>query len=182
MNFCSQCGGPLSLTVPPGDDRPRHVCPACGMVHYQNPKLVVGCVPVWEDRILMCRRNIEPRKGYWTLPAGFLENGETAADGAQRETMEETGVRVVDLAPYLMVDIVHIRQIYLMFRSRLVSPNFHHTRESSEVRLMDQADIPWDEIAFKVVDKTLRRFLEDRSAGRFPFRIDRIEKPDRIKN
>lgn len=124
MNFCSQCGRPVALTIPSDDDRPRHVCPACGVIHYQNPKLVVGCIPEWKGRILMCRRDIEPRRGYWTLPAGFLENGETAADGARRETLEETGSRVADLTPYLMVDIVHIHQIYLMFRSRLVAPDF----------------------------------------------------------
>jgi ADP-ribose pyrophosphatase YjhB (NUDIX family) len=121
MNFCSQCGGPVLLTVPDEDDRPRYVCPSCGTIHYQNPKLVVGCIPVWEDRILMCRRNIEPRKGFWTLPAGFLENGETTAEGARRETLEETGSTVAGLTPYLMVDIVHIHQIYLMFRSRLLA-------------------------------------------------------------
>jgi ADP-ribose pyrophosphatase YjhB (NUDIX family) len=109
------------LKVPDDDERPRYVCPSCGTIHYQNPKLVVGCIPVWEDQILMCRRNIEPRKGYWTLPAGFLENGETTAAGARRETLEETASTVTDLVPYLMVDIVHIHQIYLMFRSRLLA-------------------------------------------------------------
>jgi ADP-ribose pyrophosphatase YjhB (NUDIX family) len=175
MNFCSQCGGPLTLTVPLDDDRPRHVCPACGTIHYQNPKLVVGCIPVWENRILMCRRDIDPRKGYWTLPAGFLENGETAAAGARRETFEETGATVADLEPYLMVDIVHIHQIYLMFRSRLLAPDFHPTRESAEVKLLGKDDIPWDEIAFKVVEKTLRYYLQDRPSGRFAFRTDKID-------
>ncbi len=182
MNFCSQCGGPVALTVPDGDDRPRYVCQACHAIHYQNPKLVVGCIPVWEDRILMCRRNIEPRRGYWTLPAGFLEIGETAADGARRETQEETGSRVVDLEPYLMVDIVHIGQIYLMYRARLLKPDFHPTRESSDVRLMGQADIPWDDIAFKVIEKTLRYFLKDRDNGHFTFRTDRIDKREITKN
>ncbi|MBC2710571.1 MAG: NUDIX hydrolase [Desulfosarcina sp.] len=176
MNFCSQCGAPVVLKVPADDDRPRHVCPSCGTIHYQNPKLVVGCIPVWDDQILMCRRDIEPRKGYWTLPAGFLENGETAADGARRETLEETGATVADLTPYLMVDIVHIHQIYLMFRSRLLAPEFHPTRESSEVKLLRKNDIPWDDIAFKVVEKTLRYYLQDRPSDRFPFRIDKIEK------
>jgi ADP-ribose pyrophosphatase YjhB (NUDIX family) len=175
MNFCSHCGGPVVLTVPAEDDRPRHVCPACGTVHYQNPKMVVGCIPVWENRILMCRRNIEPRKGFWTLPAGFLENGETAADGARRETLEETGSTVADRVPYLMVDIVHIHQIYLMFRSRLLAPDFHPTRESSEVKLLAEAEIPWDDIAFKVITKTLRHYLQDRPAGRFVFRTDKID-------
>lgn len=175
MNFCSQCGGPLVLEVPADDDRPRHVCPACGIIHYQNPKLVVGCIPVWNDRILMCRRDIEPRKGYWTLPAGFLENGETVTDGARRETLEETGAIVSDITPYLMVDIIHIHQIYLMFRSRLLAPDFHPTRESAEVKLMDEDEIPWGDIAFRVIDKTLRYYFQDRLSGRYAFRNDRIE-------
>jgi ADP-ribose pyrophosphatase YjhB (NUDIX family) len=182
MKFCSQCGGPVVFTVPADDDRPRHVCPVCGVIHYQNPKLVVGCIPVWEDRILMCRRDIEPRRGYWTLPAGFLENGETTAEGARRETLEETGSQVVELTPYLMVDIVHINQIYLMFRSRLVAPDFHPTRESSEVKLMKATEIPWDNIAFKVVEKTLRCYLKDRPSVRFAFRTDKIETRGLIGN
>jgi ADP-ribose pyrophosphatase YjhB (NUDIX family) len=177
MNYCSQCGGPVALTVPSDDDRPRYVCPACGTIHYQNPKLVVGCIPVWEANILMCRRDIEPRKGCWTLPAGFLENGETTADGARRETFEETGSRVIDLAPYLMVDIVYIHQIYLMYRCRLQARDFHPTRESSEVKLVAEGEIPWDEIAFPVIEKTLRHYLKDRSLGRFSFRTDRIDAP-----
>ena len=177
MKFCSQCGGRLAFTIPPGDDRPRFVCPACGTIHYQNPKLVVGCIPVWEDRILLCRRNIEPRRGYWTLPAGFLEIGETAADGARRETLEETGATVVELSPYLMVDIVHIHQIYLMFRSHLTAPDFHPTRESAEVRLMREQEIPWDQIAFKVIEETLRHFFRDRPTGRYVFRTSRIDEP-----
>ena len=176
MNFCSRCGGPIHRVVPRGEDRPRHVCSACGAVHYQNPKLVVGTIPVWEDRILMCRRNIEPRKGYWTLPAGYLENGETTADGARRETVEETGSRVSDLIPYLMVDIVYINQIYLMFRTRLQALDFGPTRESAEVKLVRQQDIPWETIAFPVIEKTLRHYLQDCPSGRFEFRTDRIDR------
>ena len=181
MKFCSQCGRLVTLTVPVDDDRPRHVCPSCGAIHYQNPKLVVGCIPVWAGRILMCCRDIEPRRGYWTLPAGFLENGETAAAGARRETLEETGATVAELTPYLMVDIVHIHQIYLMFRSRLLAPDFYPTRESSEVKLFEEEDIPWDDIAFKVVEKTLQCYLKDRISGRFAFRTDRIEKRELVK-
>ena len=175
MNYCSQCGGKVLFTVPADDDRPRHVCPSCGMIHYLNPKLVVGCIPVWKDRILMCRRDIEPRKGYWTLPAGFLENGETAAEGARRETFEETGARVTNLTPYLMVDIPHINQIYLLFRSRLQRPDFHPTVESSEVRLMAPSEIPWEAIAFKVIAKALGHYLQDLSTNCFAFRTDKIE-------
>ncbi len=123
----------------------------------------------------MCRRDIEPRKGYWTLPAGYLENGESTADGARRETLEETGATVVDLSPYLMVDIVHIHQIYLMFRSRLSAPNFHPTTESSEVKLMSEEEIPWDQIAFKVIEKTLRYYLQDHIENVFTFRMDSID-------
>ena len=179
MNFCSQCGSPVTLKVPSGDDRPRYVCSACGTIHYQNPKVVVGSIPVWENRILMCRRDIEPRKGYWTLPAGYLENGETTAAGARRETLEETGAAVGDLIPYLMVDIVHIQQIYLMFRCNLLAPDFHPTRESAEVKLVDENAIPWDDIAFKVIEKTLRCFVQDQTTGKYVFRTDVIDlKPD----
>ena len=176
MNFCSQCGRPVVQRIPSDDTLPRYVCLSCGAIHYENPRVVVGCIPVWEGRILMCRRNIEPRKGYWTLPAGFLENGETTADGARRETLEETGAVAVDLAPYLMVDIVHIHQIYLMFRAGLREPEFHPTRESAEVKLVREADIPWSDIAFKVIEKTLRYYLQDRSSDTFAFRTDSIEK------
>ena len=175
MNFCSQCGGRIVTKIPADDDRPRHVCPSCNIIHYQNPKLVVGCIPVWQDRILMCRRNIEPRKGYWTLPAGFLENGESVMEGAQRETLEETGATVTDVTPYLMVDIVHINQIYLMFRSRLLKPEFRPTKESAEVKLMDETAIPWEDIAFRVIEKTLRHFFQDRRSGNYQFRCDRID-------
>lgn len=179
MKFCSHCGSPVTLQVPADDDRPRHVCSACGAIHYQNPKLVVGSIPVWENQILMCRRDIDPRKGYWTLPAGYLENGETAADGARRETLEETGATIDELIPYLMVDIVHIHQIYLMFRCHLTAPEFHATRESTEVRLFAEDAIPWDRIAFKVMEKTLRCFLQDRTTGNYPFRTDVIDfKPE----
>ncbi len=177
MNFCSQCGRPVVQRVPVDDNLPRFVCLSCGTIHYQNPRVVVGCIPVWDGRILMCRRNIEPRKGYWTLPAGFLENGETTAAGARRETLEETGAVTVDLVPYLMVDIVHIHQIYLMFRARLREPDFHPTRESIEVELVREADIPWRDIAFKVIEKTLRYYLKDRPSDTFSFRTDSIEKP-----
>ncbi|GAB6909908.1 conserved hypothetical protein [Desulfosarcina cetonica] len=175
MNFCSHCGKPVRLTIPADDNHPRYVCTSCGAVHYQNPKVVVGCIPVWEDHILMCRRDIEPRKGLWTLPAGFLENGETTVEGACRETYEETGSRVTDLKPYLLVDIVYIHQIYLLFTARLQARDFHPTLESAEVKLMRQAEIPWDAIAFTVIEKTLQYYFQDRPRNQFRFRIDRID-------
>lgn len=177
MNFCTHCGKPVEHRIPAGDNRLRHICPSCGTVHYQNPRVVVGCIPVYRDRILMCLRDIEPRKGYWTLPAGFLENGETTADGAKRETLEETGAIVSDLAPYLMVDIVHVNQIYLMFLANLANPDFNPTPESAEVKLVDEKDIPWDDIAFKVIEKTLRYYFQDRRSGKFSFRTDTIIAP-----
>lgn len=177
MKFCSQCGGPVRLAIPADDDRPRHICTVCGTIHYQNPKLVVGTIPIWNDRILICRRNIDPRKGYWTLPAGYLENGESTADGARRETLEETGSRVSRLIPFLMVDIVYINQIYLMFRANLQAPDFHPTAESTEVMLVRESEIPWADIAFPVIEKTLRHYFRDRAAGRFEFRTDTIDRP-----
>jgi ADP-ribose pyrophosphatase YjhB (NUDIX family) len=180
MNYCSDCGGRLVNSIPAGDDRLRQVCPACGRVHYQNPKLVVGCIPLWkerasgEERILICKRAIEPRLGYWTLPAGYLENGETAAQGAARETLEETGAEVVDLAPYRMYDIVHVHQIYFIFRARLEAASFHPTKESAEVKLIAESQIPWDEIAFPVIQKTLEDYFRDRPTGRFPFAVGEI--------
>jgi len=176
MNYCSNCSAPVTLQVPSGDDRPRYVCNACGQVHYQNPKMVVGCIPQWDGKILMCCRDIEPRRGYWTLPAGYLETGETVMDGAARETLEETGATVENLSAYLHFDIVHIGQIYMIFRADVVRPTFHPTEESSRVQLFDEQEIPWDMIAFPVMEKTLRYFFEDRDKGEFPFRIRQISR------
>ncbi|RJQ65910.1 MAG: NUDIX hydrolase [Desulfobacteraceae bacterium] len=176
MNYCSKCGALVTLEIPPGDDRPRYICRGCGEIHYQNPKIVVGCLPQWEDRILLCRRNIEPQKGMWTLPAGYLENGETVSDGARRETWEESGAMVEDLLPYLLFDVVHVNQIYLMFRARLQTPEFKTTQESAEVALLREEEIPWDRIAFRAIENTLRRYFYDRPCGQFPFRIRRIQK------
>lgn len=177
MNFCSNCGAPVALVIPSDDDRPRHVCKACHTVHYTNPKIVVGCIPEWEDKILLCRRNIEPQKGRWTLPAGYLENGETVMEGARRETLEETGTVVEDLSPYRLYDIPHINQIYLMFRGRMSRLTHHPTRESDKVMLAKEDQIPWTRIAFRAIDKTLRHYFPDRANGCFPFQIHRIPRP-----
>jgi ADP-ribose pyrophosphatase YjhB (NUDIX family) len=165
MNFCSLCGQPVTVRVPEGDHRPRHVCTACGHVHYQNPKIVAGCVPEHEGRILLCRRAIEPRRGYWTIPAGFMENGETTQEAARRESVEEALADVEIGSLLAVVHVLHADQVHVMFRGRLAKPEFGAGDESLEVMLCDEGDIPWDEIAFRSVDYALRRFLEDRRAG-----------------
>ena len=182
MNFCSHCGAPVVLQIPEGDDRPRHLCSACGRIHYENPKIVVGCIPQWEDKILLCRRNIEPQKGLWTLPAGYLENGETVKEGAIRETLEESGAVVIALQTYLLIDITYISQIYLMFLGQLESPHCHPTAESSEVVLFKEAEVPWDAVAFRAIEKTLRCYFSDRAAGTFPFRNRQIHRNHRKTN
>jgi ADP-ribose pyrophosphatase YjhB (NUDIX family) len=178
MNFCSNCGQPVTTLTPPGDDRSRFYCESCGMVHYQNPRLVVGSIPEAEDKILLCRRAIEPCYGKWTLPAGYLENGETVAAGAKRETFEEARARVEILAPYALYNICHVNQIYLMFRARLKDNSFRAGSESLQVKLFSENDIPWDEIAFRVINATLLQYFADRRTGRFPFYTGNISKPN----
>jgi ADP-ribose pyrophosphatase YjhB (NUDIX family) len=175
MNFCSACGARVDHRVPEGDNLPRHVCVSCGIIHYENPKLVVGCIPEWEDRILLCRRAIEPRRGLWTVPAGFMENGETTAAGAQRETLEEANARVEVLAPYALFNIPHISQVYLLFRARLLDLDFHPGAESLEVRLFEETQVPWDEIAFITVRRTLNHYFADRRGGSFAFHVGTVQ-------
>jgi ADP-ribose pyrophosphatase YjhB (NUDIX family) len=167
MNFCSHCGAPVSLKVPLGDNLPRHVCDQCGTIHYQNPKVVVGAIATWEDKILMCRRAIEPRYGKWTLPAGFMENNETSGEAALRETLEEAGARVALGPMFSFVDIPHISQIHIIYRAELLHLDFQPGEESLEAVLMTESDIPWDDIAFRSVDYTLRCFFEDRRRNRY---------------
>jgi ADP-ribose pyrophosphatase YjhB (NUDIX family) len=174
MNFCSNCGDALILSTPPGDDRPRYLCNSCGTIHYQNPKVVVGCIPEKEEKILLCRRAIEPRSGKWTLPAGYLENGETVAQGAERETYEEAGANIEIFAPYALFNICHVNQIYLIFRGRLIDDEIKAGSESSEVRLFAEEDIPWDQIAFTVIEATLRQYFRDKPRGLFPFHMGDI--------
>jgi ADP-ribose pyrophosphatase YjhB (NUDIX family) len=178
MNYCNQCGGPLDVRVPEGDDRPRHVCGQCGRIHYINPRLVVGCVAEWDDRILLCKRSIEPRYGLWTLPAGYLESGETAAGGARREAREEACADVEIVAPYTLLNLTFVDQVYLMFRARLVGGKFDVGAESLDARLFDEDRIPWDQIAFTAVRETLRYFFEDRAAGRYPFHMGDVTRKD----
>ncbi len=177
IQYCTQCGSKVETRIPPGDERARHVCTVCGNIHYQNPKMVVGCIPEYENRILLCRRDIEPRRGKWTLPAGFLENGESVRDGALRETFEEARLRAEIIAPYRLFDLVFVNQIYLMFRARILVPEFGPTHESSEVKLVYENDIPWDDIAFPVIQKTLLHYFRDRKTGIFEFQSLELAKP-----
>jgi ADP-ribose pyrophosphatase YjhB (NUDIX family) len=174
MNYCSKCGDALKYGIPPGDDRPRYLCESCGAIHYENPKIVVGCIAEKDGKILLCRRAIEPRSDKWTLPAGYLENGETVAQGAIRETFEEAGAKIKILAPYALFNICYVNQIYLMFRARLIDDSLKAGSESTEVRLFSEKDIPWNQIAFTVIEATLQRYFKDKPAGLFPFHIGDI--------
>lgn len=167
MNFCNLCGAPLTLLVPPGDNLPRHVCSACGEIHYRNPKLVVGCIAAWEERILLCRRAIEPRHGHWTLPAGFMENGETTAQAAARETCEEACAQVEIEALSSLISVPAFDQVHLFYRGRLIDGIFGAGPESLESALFAEADIPWGELAFQSVSMALRAYFADRAAGRY---------------
>lgn len=153
--------------MPAGDTHPRHVCAACGTIHYQNPKVVVGCIPQWRDQVLLCKRAIEPRHGLWTLPAGFLENDETTLQGALRETLEEAGARVELLDLHTLFNLPHVNQVYVMFRGNLLDTDFGPGEESLEVALYEEQDIPWGELAFPVIEQTLRLYYQDRRAGKF---------------
>ena len=175
MNFCSNCGASVTQRVPPGDNLPRWVCDSCNTIHYENPRMIVGCVAEWAGRILLCKRAIEPRYGLWTVPAGFLENGETTADGARRETLEEANARVEIDALYSLYNLPHINQVYLLFRGRLLDSNIGPSFETLEARLYEETDIPWNEIAFVTVRRTLHQYLSDRRDGRFGFHVGTIE-------
>ncbi len=176
MKFCSNCGAAVALKIPAGDTLSRHVCDACGIIHYQNPKMIVGCIAEWESRILLCRRAIEPRHGLWTVPAGFMENGETTAQGAARETLEEANARV-EIGPlYAMYNIPHINQVYILFRARLLDLDFSAGTESLEVRLFDEAEVPWEQLAFATVRNTLTHYYADRKSGEYRFHLGTIER------
>ena len=175
MKFCTSCGGRVVLQIPDGDDRERHVCTSCGQIHYSNPRVIVGCLPVFEDKVLLCLRAIEPRRGFWTLPAGFMENGETTGQGAARETWEEARARVSNLDLYRVVDVPYINQVYMFYRCELDNGEFGVGPESLETRLCREDEVPWEHIAFPVVTDTLRDFFADRPSGQFPIRVEAIE-------
>jgi ADP-ribose pyrophosphatase YjhB (NUDIX family) len=163
--FCPHCGHQTEFKVPPGDTRPRQVCPACKTIHYENPRIVVGCVPEHEGRILLCRRAIEPRRGYWTVPAGFLENGETLEAGAARECYEEA-LATVEIGSLLaVVNIPEGHQVHVFFRARLPTPDYGVGEESLESKLVTREEIPWDDIAFRSTRFALDHYFADRDSG-----------------
>lgn len=177
MKFCSSCGAPVALRIPQGDDRERFVCDDCQTIHYQNPKIVAGCIPEWQGRILLCKRAIEPRYGLWTLPAGFMENGETTEQAAMRETWEEARARVEITSLYTLFSIPHINQVYMLFRGSIIDGGYQPGPESLECGLFAEADIPWEQLAFPVVQETLQRYYRDKNRGNgFPLHRGEIIK------
>ena len=167
MKFCSECGKPVVFRIPEGDNLPRYVCEYCQTIHYQNPKIVTGCIPVWEDKILLCKRAIEPRYGLWTLPAGFMENEETLEQAAMRECYEEARANVELQGLYAMFSLPHVNQVYVMYRARLLDLDFAPGAESLEVALFHEQDIPWQQLAFRTIPHPLEFFFEDRQSGHF---------------
>jgi ADP-ribose pyrophosphatase YjhB (NUDIX family) len=166
MNFCPACGKSVSSKIPDGDHLPRFVCDACATIHYENPRVIAGCIPDWEGKLLLCRRAIEPRRGFWTVPAGFMENGEAVQDAAAREAQEEALADVEIGSLVAMVNVIRAHQVHIIFRARLKNTDFGVGPESLEVGLFDERDIPWPEIAFLSVEFALRRYFDDRHEKR----------------
>ncbi len=179
MNFCSQCGSPVTSRIPPGDDRPRHVCDSCGTIFYSNPKIVAGCIPQWSEQVLLCRRAIEPRSGLWTLPAGFMENGESTSQAAARETLEEANARVEMGKLFAYLNIPALSQVYVIFLARLLDLDYSAGAESLEVRLFHEHEIPWEEIAFPSIERALRLYYQDRRGDSFGTHTADIERRSR---
>lgn len=178
LNYCNECGSSLHSIVPAGDHLPRRVCTACQAIHYQNPKVIVGCIPQWQDKILLCKRNIEPRHGLWTFPAGFMEKGETSGEGAARETFEESGATVDIGELFCVINVPYVSQVYLMHRGVMRTDQHHATPESSETKLVSESEVPWDEIAFPTIYHGLKFFFADRAAGKHSFHtLDLTVKP-----
>ncbi len=167
IRHCRACGSPVEYRVPAQDNRERATCGSCGEIHYQNPLNVVGTVAVWADQVLLCRRAIEPRYGLWTLPAGFMELGESTAAGAERETLEEAGARIELQGLFSVLNVVRVGQVHLFYRARLLDTAFDPGEESLEARLFHEHEIPWDELAFRTVRRTLEFFFDARRTGHY---------------
>ena len=178
MKFCSACGSRVDLVVPEGDNRMRHVCIECGVIHYQNPNIVTGCIAEWEDRILLCKRAIEPRYGLWTLPAGFLEYGESSMHGAAREALEEAGAEMRDMKLFSVFSIPHINQVYTIYRGVLHEGKASPGDESLEVKLVTKDEVPWEQLAFPVVIETLKLYYRDMESGNYSMHYGEIIKSE----
>jgi len=174
MNYCQSCGSPVSVRVPPNEDRARPVCDACGAIHYVNPKIIAGCIPEYGDKILFCRRAIEPRRGLWTLPAGFMEMGETTVEAAVRETWEEARAQVAVDSLFSLYSIPHISQVYVLFRAKLLNDDYRPGPESLEVTLFQEEEIPWQELAFPVIRRVMEDYFADRRSGAFQTHVGEI--------
>lgn len=177
MNYCSLCGKPVTLLIPEGDDRERHVCEHCETIHYHNPRIIAGCIPTLGDQVLLCKRAIEPRRGLWTLPAGFMENGETTLEGALRESIEEANARLVNPELSCIFDIPHINQVYIFYRGELRDRDFSAGMESLEVGLFREDEIYWDELAFPVVELALDRYFSDLKSGTHQIHTGAVQRP-----
>jgi ADP-ribose pyrophosphatase YjhB (NUDIX family) len=167
IKHCKTCGGAAVYSMPADDNRERATCTLCHTIHYENPLNVVGTLPVWGDQVLLCRRNIEPRYGLWTLPAGFMELGESVAEGAMRETVEEAGAHIELQGLYTMLNVIRVGQVHLFYRARLLDTEFAPGPESIEAKLFHEHEVPWDEIAFRTTRETLKRFFADHRRGQF---------------
>ncbi len=180
MKFCSECGKSVVHRVPEGDNLPRFICEHCDIIHYQNPKLVVGCLPVWNEQVLLCKRAIEPCSGLWTLPAGFMENQESLEEAALRESDEEANANLEIEGIYSIISLPHINQIYVLYRAKLLDLNFYAGPESQDVQLFNEDEIPWEQLAFKTIENTLKHFFEDRKQGHFPVHNNVVSKRNRL--
>ncbi|ORU90697.1 MAG: ADP-ribose pyrophosphatase [Cycloclasticus sp. symbiont of Poecilosclerida sp. M] len=182
MKYCPSCGKETRNVIPQGDNIKRDVCTVCDTIHYQNPRIIAGCIPVWKDQVLLCKRAIEPRKNFWTLPAGFMEIGETIQQAAVRETHEEATAVVKTEQLFAIFNLPHIAQVYMIYRSTLAKPEFASGAESLETRLFSEHEIPWDDLAFETMKLSLEYYFKDKAAGQFKFRVTDIIQPLFRKN
>lgn len=170
------CSSPVTIKIPEDDNRDRAVCDKCGTIFYENPKVVAGCLLVWDQKILLCKRATEPRSGYWTLPAGFMENYETVEEGALRETMEEAGAKSDNIKLFMLCNLPHISQVYMIYQGDLLNGKYKAGPESEEVKLFSKDEIPWSELAFAVIEKTIKAYYEDIEKGKINVHFDTIIK------
>ena len=170
MKYCSHCGETVIQKIPEMDDRLRYVCEHCGVIHYQNPNMVLGSLAVWDDKVLLCKRSIEPQAGLWTLPAGFMENAEATLEGVERETYEEAGAKLENSHFYRLFDLPYINQVYIFYRADLVSGEHSPGIESLETQLFAENEIPWDKLAFPVIYDVLKEYFSDRKSGEYKVR------------